>query len=371
MSNPHRVTLIPGDGVGPELADVARACVDAALENVGGTPIEWTVCLAGPASVEAGGELMPEATLDAVRSADATLKCPITTPIGKGFRSVNVQLRQTLDLYACIRPCKLYPGAKTRYDQVDLVIVRENCEDLYAGVEFPAGDESTASVIAEINARAEGKTIKTDPASTGISIKPISEANTERIIRRAFEYAIARGRRKVTAVHKANIMKHTDGLFKAVAERVAAEYAQSHPEIEFDQVLIDAVCMKLVQDPTPFDVLVTENLYGDILSDLCAGLVGGLGMAPGANIGSEGAVFEATHGSAPDIAGQDKVNPTAILLTAAMMLRHLGEVAAGDALENAISRVLADGRCVTADMVAEGVAPVGTGAMARAIIEAM
>jgi isocitrate dehydrogenase (NAD+) len=371
MSNPHRVTLIPGDGVGPELASVATQCVEAALASAGGTPIEWTTCLAGPASLEAGGELMPDATLEAVRNADATLKCPITTPIGKGFRSVNVQLRQTLDLYACIRPCKIYPGAKTRYDVVDLVIVRENCEDLYAGVEFAAGDANTAAIIAEINDRAEGKTIKTDPTSTGISIKPISDANTDRIIRRAFEYAIANGRRKVTAVHKANIMKHTDGLFKAVAERVAAEYAQSHPEIAFDQVLIDAVCMKLVQDPTPFDVLVTENLYGDILSDLCAGLVGGLGMAPGANIGSGGAVFEATHGSAPDIAGQDKVNPTAILLTAAMMVRHLGEVAAGDALEAAVAGVLSAGVSVTADIVADGVVPVGTRAMAKAVVAAI
>jgi isocitrate dehydrogenase (NAD+) len=361
------ITLIPGDGVGPELATVARKCIDAALAATTGETFTWAEHNAGETALAATGQLMPDTTLAAVQSADATLKCPITTPIGTGFRSVNVQLRQTLDLYACVRPCKTYPGVQSAYDDVDIVIVRENTEDLYAGVEFEAGTPETAEMIAAINDRAEGKTIKTAPETTAVSIKPISRERTERIMRFAFEYARANGRKKVTAAHKANIMKHTDGLFKAVAESVAADY----PDITFDQVLIDAACMKLVQNPAPFDVIVTENLYGDILSDLCAGLVGGLGVAPGANIGQSGAVFEATHGSAPDIAGQDKVNPTAILLTGVLMLRHLGLSEAGDRLEAALAGVIAEGKTVTADLLPAGAAAAGTRAMAQAVIAAL
>jgi isocitrate dehydrogenase (NAD+) len=361
------ITLIPGDGVGPELATVARECIDAALAATTGDRFNWAIHNAGEAALAAAGQLMPDDTLAAVRAADATLKCPITTPIGTGFRSVNVQLRQTLDLYACVRPCKTYPGVQSAYADVDIVIVRENTEDLYAGVEFEAGLPETARMIAAINDRATGKTIQTDPETTAVSIKPISRERTERIVRYAFEYARANGRKKVTAVHKANIMKHTDGLFKTVAEAVAADY----PDIAFDQVLIDAACMKLVQNPAPFDVIVTENLYGDILSDLCAGLVGGLGVAPGANIGQGGAVFEATHGSAPDIAGQDKVNPTAILLTGVLMLRHLGLPQAGDRLEAALASVIAAGKSVTADLLPAGAQAVGTQAMGQAVIAAL
>jgi isocitrate dehydrogenase (NAD+) len=362
------ITLIPGDGVGPELASVARECIDAALAATTGDTFNWAEHNAGETALATTGELMPEATLAAVQTADATLKCPITTPIGTGFRSVNVQLRQTLDLYACVRPCKTYPGVQSAYQNVDIVIVRENTEDLYAGVEFEAGQAATAEMIAAINDRAKGKTIGTGPDTTAVSIKPISRERTERIVRFAFDYARANGRKKVTAAHKANIMKHTDGLFKSVAEAIAAEYT----DIAFDQVLIDAACMKLVQNPEPFDVIVTENLYGDILSDLCAGLVGGLGVAPGANIGQAGAVFEATHGSAPDIAGQDKVNPTAILLTGVLMLRHLGLTAAGDRLETALASVIAEGQSVTADLLPAGdTGAVGTRAMAKAVIDAL
>ncbi|MCE5328688.1 MAG: isocitrate/isopropylmalate dehydrogenase family protein [Planctomycetaceae bacterium] len=366
----HKVALIMGDGVGPELAAAARKCVDAALAKTAGAgTIAWTVCQAGVDIMATAGTPMPAETIDAVRASDATLKAPITTPIGTGFRSVNVLLRQTLDLYACVRPCKSYKGVRSRYENIDLVLVRENCEDLYAGVEFERGLPATAELIDQINRLASDRKIKTGKDSTGISIKPISVENTRRIVKYAFDYARANGRRKVTAIHKANIMKYTDGLFKAVAEEVAAGYS----DVQFDQCLVDNMCMQLVQKPELYDVLVLPNLYGDILSDLCAGLVGGLGVAPGANIGKTSAVFEATHGSAPKYKGLNKVNPTALILSGMLMLRHLGEKAAAERLEKATAAVIAEGKNVTYDMKPQRTDPtaVGTSEMADAIVAAM
>jgi len=366
----HTVTLIRGDGTGPELAEAARRCVEAALAATDGAgSIEWRVCEAGVDIMETAGTPMPEATIESVRNSDATLKAPITTPVGTGFRSVNVLLRQTLDLYCCLRPCKSYVGVRSRYENVDLVIVRENCEDLYAGVEFEKGKPDTAELIEFINRLSKDKKIKTGKDTTGISIKPISVENTRRIFRFAFEYAREHGRRKVTCVHKANIMKFTDGLFKAVAEQVAQEYT----DIEFEDRIVDNMCMQLVQKPELYDILVLPNLYGDVLSDLCAGLVGGLGVAPGANIGDSGAVFEATHGSAPKYKGLNKVNPTALILSGKLMLDYLGETAAGGKLEAAVAKVIAEGKNVTYDMKPNRDDPtaVGTSQMADAIIEAL
>jgi len=366
----HKASLITGDGTGPELAEAARRCIDAALAATPGAgTIQWRYCQAGVDVMDKYGTPMPEETIESVRSSDATLKAPITTPIGKGFRSVNVLLRQTLDLYACLRPCKTYKGVRSHYDNIDLVVVRENTEDLYAGVEFAKGATETVELIAQINRLSTDRKIKTNPATTGVSIKPISVENTRRIVRFAFEYARANGRKKVTAVHKANIMKYTDGLFQAVAEEVAAGYA----DVAFEQMLVDNMCMQLVQKPQLYDVLVLPNLYGDILSDLCAGLVGGLGVAPGANIGDHGAVFEATHGSAPKYKGLNKVNPTALILSGMLMLRHLGEKSAADRLERAVAAVIAEGKSVTYDMKPHRDDPtaVGTSQMADAIIAKM
>ncbi len=366
----HTATLITGDGVGPELATAAQRCLDAALAT---TPdagsIEWILRPAGVDIMETAGTPMPQETIESVRNTDATLKAPITTPIGTGFRSVNVLLRQTLDLYACLRPCKSYEGVRSRYDDIDLVVVRENCEDLYAGVEFERGQPKTAELIEAINAASTDKKIKTGLETTGISIKPISVENTERIFHFAFKYAQKNGRKKVTGIHKANIMKFTDGLWKEVAESVAKQY----PNIEFEERLVDNMCMQLVQKPELYDVLVLPNLYGDILSDLSAGLVGGLGVAPGANIGDNGAVFEATHGSAPKYKGLNKVNPTALILSGKLMLDYLGERAAGERLETAVAKVIAAGEKVTYDMKPDRDDPtaVGTSEMADAIIEAM
>jgi isocitrate dehydrogenase (NAD+) len=364
----HVVTLITGDGVGPGLAEAARRCVAAALEktpDAGG--VEWKTCQAGLDVMETEGTPMPEATIESVRNTDATLKAPVTTPIGKGFRSVNVLLRQTLDMYACLRPCKSYPGVRSKYDNIDLVVVRENTEDLYAGVEFEKGLPATAKVIEAVNRLSTDKKIKTGPATTGVSIKPISVENSDRIVRFAFDYARANGRKKVTAVHKANIMKFSDGLFKEVAEQVAKDYT----DVEYEERLVDNMCMQLVQKPELYDVIVLPNLYGDIVSDLCAGLAGGLGVAPGANIGDNGAVFEATHGSAPKYKGLNKVNPTALILSGVLMLRQLGERAAGDNLEAAVAAVIAEGKSVTYDMKPNRDDPtaVGTSEMADAIIE--
>ncbi len=358
----YDVTLITGDGVGPELAAAARRCVDAT-----GVPINWDVQEAGIDVMERLGTPLPEATLESIRRTRCALKAPITTPVGTGFRSINVFLRQELGLYACVRPCKCYPGVRTFFQNVpvDLVIIRENTEDLYAGVEFERGKPTTRELIDCINQLSTDRKIKTPASETGISIKPISVSGTERIVRFAFRYARENGRKKVTAVHKANIMKFTDGLFLEVARQVAMEY----PDIEFEDRIVDNMCMQLVQKPELYDVLVLPNLYGDIISDLAAGLVGGLGVAPGANIGENGAVFEATHGSAPKYKGQNKVNPTALILSAVLMLRYLGEKEAADRLEWDVAEVIREGKDVTYDLKPHRDDPtaVGTQEMADAI----
>jgi isocitrate dehydrogenase (NAD+) len=349
----HKVTLIPGDGTGPEISAVVQKIIEAT-----GVKIDWDVTEAGADVVEKYGTPLPDAVLHSVRKNRVALKGPLTTPIGTGFRSVNVALRKELDLYACLRPCKSYQGVRSRYEKLDLIIVRENTEDLYAGVEYPAGSPESKRIIEE----AKGK-IFPDAA---ISIKPISRTATERIVRFAFDYAQKHGRRKVTAVTKANIMKYTDGLFYEVARDVAKGYGG----IEYEERLVDNMCMQLVQKPEMYDVLVMPNLYGDILSDLCAGLIGGLGMAPGANIGKDGAVFEATHGSAPKYKGLNKVNPTALILSSVLMLDYLGEKAAAERLEQAVGRVIAEGKNVTYDMKPRPDDPtaVGTREMGDAII---
>ncbi len=328
--------------------------------------IDWNVREAGVDIMPKAGTPLPQETIDSVKSSIATLKAPITTPIGTGFRSVNVALRQMFELYACVRPCKSYRGVRSRYQDIDLVLVRENTEDLYAGVEFEKGKPVTGELIDTINRLATDKKIKTARETTGVSIKPISVEGTRRIVKYAFDYARANGRKKVTYVHKANIMKYTDGLFKAVAEEVAGDY----PDIEHEERLVDNMCMQLVQKPELYDVIVLPNLYGDIVSDLCAGLVGGLGVAPGANIGAKGAIFEATHGSAPKYKGLDKVNPTAIILSGMLMLRHLGEKEAAAKLERAVADVIAEGKSVTYDLKPQRDDPsaVGTRAMGEAII---
>ncbi len=362
----HEVTLITGDGTGPELAEAARKCVDAT-----GVDINWDVREAGIDVMETTGTPIPEATIESVRRTKCALKAPITTPVGTGFRSINVYLRQELGLYACIRPCKQYKGVRSFFSHlpVDLVIVRENTEDLYAGVEFEAGAESTGKLIEFINNLPSDRKIKTLGSETGVSIKPISVSGSERIVRCAFDYATKNGRKKVTAIHKANIMKYSDGLFLSTAQKVAEDY----PDIEFEERIVDNMCMQLAQKPELYDVLVLPNLYGDILSDLGAGIVGGLGVAPGANIGPNGAVFEATHGSAPKYKGQNKVNPTALILSGMLMLRHLGEMEAADRLENAVAAVIEVGQNVTYDLKPHRDDPtaVGTQEMAEAICEKM
>ncbi len=359
----HDVTLITGDGTGPELAAAARKCIDAT-----GVKINWDVQEAGVDVMARTGTPLPDATMESVKRTRCALKAPITTPVGTGFRSINVYLRQALGLYACVRPCKHYKGVRSFFESVpiDLVIVRENTEDLYAGVEFERGKPETAELIKFINEKSTGSKIKTKAEETGVSIKPISVSGTERIVRYAFDYARKNGRKKVTSVHKANIMKHSDGLWLEVSRQVAAKY----PDIEFEDRIVDNMCMQLVQKPELYDVLVLPNLYGDVLSDLAAGLVGGLGVAPGANIGPEGAVFEATHGSAPKYKGQNKVNPTAVILSGMLMLRHLGETDAADRLERAVAEVIAKGKDVTYDLKLKRDDPtaVGTSQMADAII---
>ena len=353
----HRVTLIPGDGTGPEIVDATRRAVDAT-----GVGIEWELHNIGMSVLEREGTPFPRSALDSLRRNKVALKGPLTTELGKGFRSVNVALRKEFDLYANLRPAKRYEGVQSRYEHVDLVIVRENLEDLYAGIEFAPGTPEARAVRAAIQA-ASGQDVREDAA---IAIKTISEFNSRRIVKFAFDHARAHGRKKVTAVHKANIMKFADGLFLSVAADVAKDY----PDIAFEDRIVDNMCMQLVQRPDEYDVLVLPNLYGDIVSDLAAGLVGGLGVAPGANIGTEVAVFEAVHGSAPKYAGQNKVNPMALMLAAAMMLRHLGEAAAGDRLERAIADVVAEGKDVTYDLKPRRDDPsaVGTREFADAVI---
>ena len=354
----HRVTLIPGDGVGPELSEATRRVLEAT-----GVEFEWDVQEAGADVMDRYGTPLPDHVLESIRANGVAIKGPITTPVGTGFRSVNVALRKELDLFACLRPCKHYPGVRTRYEGVDVVIVRENTEDLYAGIEFEQGTPEAHKLI-DFIADQTGKRIRED---SGISIKPISVTGTRRIVGFAFDYAKRYGRRKVTAVHKANIMKFTDGLFLQTAQQVAKE----HPEIEFEDRIVDNLSMQLVQRPEEYDVLVLPNLYGDIVSDLCAGLVGGLGVAPGANIGDAVAVFEATHGSAPKYRGQNKVNPMAMMLSGVLMLRHLDEDPAADRLESAIAAVIAEGRSVTYDMkpTRDDPTAVGTSQVADAVIE--
>ena len=349
--------MIPGDGVGPELSETTMRVLDAT-----GTGIEWEVVQAGENVMEEHGTPLPEHVLESIRRNKVAIKGPITTPIGKGFRSVNVALRKELDLYALFRPCKSYPGVRSRYTDIDILMVRENTEDAYAGIEFQEGTDEAHRVIATLN-ELSGREIRQD---SGITIKPISIFGSRRIVKAAFEYARANGRHKVTAVHKANIMKFTDGLFLHTAQEVARDY----PNIEFEDRIVDNMCMQLVQVPESYDMLVLPNLYGDIVSDLGAGLVGGLGLAPGANMGDEIAVFEATHGSAPKYAGQNKMNPMAMLLSGVMMLRHLKEVEAADRLESAIAAVIAEGKDVTYDMKADRKDPtaVGTREVGDAII---
>jgi len=388
----YKITLIPGDGVGPELAEATRKCIDAT-----GVKIDWDVQECGIEIIEAEGKV-PQRVLESIKANKVALKSPITTPIGKGFRSVNVYLRQELGLYACVRPCKQYKGVRTFFEKinVDLVLVRENTEDLYAGVEFQAGEEKTAELLSTINNFTTGRKINTSPETTGLSIKPISYEGTRRIIDYAFDYAIKQNRKTITSVCKANIMKFTDGLWydetRAVAlaygakfewpdlaegvqpdSQLAGKVPDTNGAIEYNERLIDNMCMQLVQKPELYDVIVTQNLYGDILSDLCAGLVGGLGVAPGANIGSEGAVFEATHGSAPKYKGQNKVNPTALILSGKMMLDHLGEQEAAAKLEQAVADVIEEGKDVTYDMKPDRNDPtaVGTQEMAEAICRKM
>jgi len=315
----HVITLIPGDGTGPEISEATVRVVEATGINV-----EWDVVNAGAEVYEREGTVLPNKVLDSLKKNKVGIKGPITTPVGTGFRSVNVAMRKIFNLYACLRPCKSYPGVKSRYKDLDLVIVRENTEDLYAGIEFELDKPETLELIEFIKEKKDIQ-IKKD---SGISIKPISVSASEKIIRFAFEYAKKNKRKKVTGVHKANIIKYSDGLFLDTFRRIAVEY----PEIESEDRIVDNMCMQLVQKPEIYDVLVLPNLYGDILSDLAAGLVGGLGVAPGANIGDEIALFEATHGSAPKYKGLNKVNPTALMLSAVLMLKHINELKAADIL---------------------------------------
>ncbi len=354
----YRVTFIPGDGVGPELSEATRRVLEAT-----GVPFDWDLQEAGADVMDKYGTPLPEHVLESIRRNEVAIKGPITTPVGTGFRSVNVALRKELDLYCCLRPCKWYRGVRSRYENVDLVICRENHEDLYAGIEFEEGKPETLKLIDFIS-ELTGKTIRED---SGISIKPISVTGTKRIVRFAFDYARQYGRKKITAVHKANIMKFTDGLFLSTAREVAAE----NPDIEFEDRIVDNLSMQLVQRPEEYDVLVLPNLYGDIVSDLCAGLIGGLGVAPGANIGDRVAVFEATHGSAPKYKGMNKVNPMAMMFSGMLMLRHLGEREAADRLEAALARVIEEGKSVTYDMkpTRDDPTAVGTSQVADAVIE--
>ncbi len=358
----QKVTLIPGDGIGPEVSLATQRCVDAT-----GVLIEWETVHAGSDVMEKKGTPLPNEVLESIRRNKVAIKGPVTTPIGSGFRSVNVALRKELDLYACVRPCKLYAGIKSPFEKIDLIIVRENTEDLYAGVEFDANTKEVLELIETIK-RLNPKA-KFNPGSA-ISIKPISKTGSERIVRFAFETAVKNNRRKVTAVHKANIMKCTDGLFLRTAQEVAKEY---EGKVIFEDRIVDNMCMQLVQRPNDYDVIVLPNLYGDIISDLCAGLTGGLGIAPGANIGDNIALFEATHGSAPKYKGLNKANPMAMILSGVLMLRYLGEKQAADRLENAVAKVIREGRFVTYDLKEDRNDPtaVGTSQMADAIIKEM
>jgi isocitrate dehydrogenase (NAD+) len=357
----YRVTFIPGDGTGPEISEAVRRVLEAT-----GVEFEWDWQSAGADVYEEEGTPLPDRVIDSIKERGLAIKGPITTPVGSGFRSINVALRKELDLYCCLRPCKAYEGVRTRFPETDIVIVRENHEDLYAGVEYELGDEKTAR-LREFIKETEGTELRED---VGVSIKPISVFGTKRIVRAAFDYAKSNGRSKVTAAHKANIMKFTDGLFLSTAREVAEE---EYPEIEFEDRIIDNLCNQLVSRPEEYDVIVLPNLYGDIVSDLGAGMIGGLGVAPGANIGDEAAVFEAVHGSAPKYKGQNKVNPMALMLSGLMLLRHVDEREAADRLEGAIADVIREGESVTYDMKPSRDDPtaVGTSDVADAVIAKM
>jgi len=355
----YQVTFIPGDGTGPEIADATKRVLDAT-----GVGFEWDVQEAGVDIMETAGTPLPDSVIESIKRTKVAIKGPITTPVGTGFRSVNVALRKAIDLYACVRPCKSYAGVRSRYEDIDLVFIRENTEDLYAGIEFEKDTPEALRIKDEIERLLPGAKINDH---SGISIKPISVEGTRRIVQYAFDYAREYGRKKVTAVHKANIMKYTDGLFLSVA----TEVAEQNSDIEFEERIVDNMCMQLVQKPELYDVLVLPNLYGDILSDLGAGLVGGLGVAPGANIGTHAALFEPTHGSAPKYAAQNKVNPMAMMLSGVMMLRYLKEAEAADRLENAIAEVIVEGKDVTYDMKPDRNDPtaVGTSGVADALVK--
>jgi isocitrate dehydrogenase (NAD+) len=357
----YKITLIPGDGTGPEITEATRRCIEAT-----GVKINWDVQEAGADIVEKYGTPLPENVLASIRENKVALKGPITTPIGGGFRSVNVAMRKILDLYACLRPAKSYKGVRSRFENIDLVVVRENTEDLYAGIEFEEGKPDTKKLIDFVKKETKAEIRK----DSGISLKPISKTGTERIVRFAFEYALKEGRKKVTSITKANILKYSDGLFMHTAREVSKDY---EGKVEFEERLIDNMCMQLVQKPELYDVLVLPNLYGDIISDLCAGLVGGLGVAPGANIGKDLALFEPVHGSAPKYKGMNKVNPTAMIISGIMMLKYLGEKEAANKLEKAVSAVIAAGKDVTYDLKPRRDDPtaVGTSQMADAIIKKM
>ena len=353
----HTITLIPGDGIGPEVVEAARRCLEAT-----GVEFQWEVVNAGATALEKEGDLLPPRLFQSTRKNKVALKGPTTTPVGTGFRSANVTLRKELDLYACLRPCRSYPGIPSRYEDVDIIIVRENSEDLYIGLEFAEGTAEAKKLLSLVS-QITGEKISKD---FSISLKLISEAASRRIATFAFEYTRTHGRRKVTAVHKANIMKFTDGLFLNAARDVAKAY----PDIDFEDRLVDNLCAQVVQRPHQFDILVLPNLYGDIVSDLCAGLVGGLGVAPGANIGDELAIFEPAHGSAPKYTGLNKVNPIAMILSGVMMLRHIDEKVAADRLEGAVAQIVAEGKSVTYDLRPgrDTTTAVGTSEMADAII---
>lgn len=350
----YRVTLIPGDGIGPEVSRAAKMCLEAT-----GVGFEWEEVVAGSAAIEKFGTPLPEYVLKSVRKNKVAIKGPISTPIGKGFRSVNVALRQELGLFACLRPAKSIPGVRAPYSDVDLVIVRENTEDLYAGIEFEKGKPQTEKLINLLH-KLQPKKISLDSA---ISIKPISVKASKRIVEFAFDYALKNNRRKVTAVHKANIMKFSDGLFLEVARKTAKKYAG---KVDFDDAIVDNLSMQLVKNPRNFDVLVLPNLYGDIISDLCAGLIGGLGVAAGANIGKGIACFEPVHGSAPKYAGLNKVNPTATILSGVLMLKYLGEEDAASRLELAVMEVIKEGKSVTYDLKEDRSDPSACGTMQMA-----
>jgi len=334
----HKITLIPGDGIGPEVTQAAVRCIEAT-----GVDIVWDEVIAGEGAIDKYGTPLPDSIIESIKKNKVAIKGPIITPVGSGFRSVNVGLRTALDLYACLRPCKYYEGVQSKYPGVDIVIVRENTEDLYAGIEFDVDTDEANKAKALI----ETLSAKKIRDGSAISIKPISKFGSERIVRFAFEYAVKNNRKKVTAVHKANIMKYTDGLFLKVAGEIAREYSG---RIEFEDRIVDNLCMQLVQRPQDYDVLVLPNLYGDIVSDLCAGLIGGLGVAPGANIGNGIALFEPTHGAAPKYKGRNKVNPTAMILSGVLMLKYIGEEKAAQRLEDAVRSVMREGRFVTYDL---------------------